>query len=121
MYRRIRFLAALLALMGFTAYVAESLVTSSCLPGMPAMAGMAATPDSHDGMHHPAPAPAESDTETSHCPLGMVGGNACVVAVLPPPTSAARLPGAELVKNASATADAPHELFVRTLFHPPRV
>jgi hypothetical protein len=121
MNRRIRLLAALLALIGFTAYFAESLVAMSCIAEAPAGETSAAAA-SYDGVHHAPHAPAEPDADVPHCPLGMAGGSSCLVpATLPVAASAARVPGPEAEPSVAAIADAAHSLFVRTLFHPPRV
>lgn len=120
MNRRIRGLAALLALIGFTAFFAEGLLAVSC--GAPAaVATEAAAAHAHDGMHHPAPAPAESGSDAPQCPMGMAGGTSCLAsATLPTNGPSARVPGIETEQGMAATADAALDLIVRTPFHPPR-
>jgi hypothetical protein len=86
MIRRFRFLAALLALVAFSAYFAEGVVAAACAPGSPQHAEIATdTPHGTAGHSHGAPAheaPAESPHQ-SQCPFGMGGSMTCVAAPLP--------------------------------------
>jgi hypothetical protein len=116
---RVRFLAALLALVGFTALFAESLVAMSCMPGT-TVGGIAVA--THDGMHDPAPSP-ESESKTQmpqHCPLPMAGNICAAPATLPAATWEARDPASVRDPAIVAVVDAASELLSRTLFHPPR-
>jgi hypothetical protein len=91
MNRRIRFLAALLALFAFSAYFGESVWASVCPPGMETQGapGAAASDEgSHAGMYH-GPLPSTEDPEHPRsdapvCPSGiMSAGSSCVAASLP--------------------------------------
>jgi hypothetical protein len=119
---RIRFLAALLALVSFTAYFAEGVVASSCLPAGDVAADARAATVSHEGRHHPSPGPGTPESDMpQHCPLGMASGSSCVVpATLPSAASATGVPAAEIEPNVTTVADAAHDAFVPPLFHPPR-
>jgi hypothetical protein len=128
MNRRIRFLAALLALIGFTAYFAENLVAASCVPGMEtataAMAGHAThDADAHAGMDHSAPAEPADDTQTGlpHCPLGMPAGSTCVVAAtLPAPAVATYAPAPAYEHEVFSSYAGVDLLLVHAFFRPPR-
>ena len=120
MTRRVRSLAALLALAGFTALLAEN-VRAVCMP-VPAAAA-AESMAAHDAHEHAPASDAHGETDApQHCPPGSAGGNSCIVPVtLASPTFVARVPivAAEAVQK--PVADAVHELIIRTLFHPPRL
>ncbi|HSJ10563.1 MAG TPA: hypothetical protein VK928_11645 [Longimicrobiales bacterium] len=108
-------MAALLALAGFTALFAGSL-TASCVQQD---AGEAAVQD--HAMHTPMQAPAETAPEPAgHCPDAMLHGPCAVAATLPSVESAVVAPAPGLEAVAAVPADAVHQLFIRTLFHPPR-
>jgi hypothetical protein len=126
MNRRIRFLAALLALIGFSAYFAQSPVAAACTTDMVSMNATAGDP--HAGMNHAAapaaetvPANDDSTPGTTSCPMGMIAGNNCsVAATLPAGVSTAHssAPGHEDgVKTARTVASL---LLVHAFFHPPR-
>ncbi|MBA2670054.1 MAG: hypothetical protein H0U67_06780 [Gemmatimonadetes bacterium] len=95
MNRRIRSLAALLALFALSAYFGESVWASVCPPGMDTHAVLGdGTPDegTHAGMNH-GPVQSTGDSESPRsdapvCPFGMTGaGSSCVAASLPAPTT----------------------------------
>jgi hypothetical protein len=123
MRSRFRTLAALLALLAFSAYFAEGVWTSLCLPGAETHVHMAIDA-AHHGSHAPAqdsgdPDPSRSDAPS--CPLGMTGmGSSCVVASLPASTSTiaqAAPEHAEIPLFLDSTHD---RLLVASLFRPPR-
>lgn len=127
MHRRFRFLAALLALVAFSAYFAEGVLAAFCAPESSVHAEVVM--DSADGPYHgsshgshePAAheAPAEGSHQ-SHCPFGMGGGMTCVAAslpgnatvVAPPPSS----PEGTYVPQQVTVA----LLLANSLYHPPR-
>lgn len=123
MTRRVRFTAALLALIGFTAFFAESLVAVTCSPlmTMPEAADMAG----HEGMQHTMPdepaAGSEPDSpEMPHCPLTLIAGSSCTAAALPAATGMVVLsaPAHEGVTDPSGTGAT--LLLVEPFFPPPR-
>lgn len=121
MNRRLRSLAALLALVGFTALLAESLIATSCMPsdGTPSAAVAM-----HDGMHDSGAASPDPEPDTpapQDCPLLMTGGSCLVAATLPATTSLVRLPIPGAHTAPVSVADAADEFVARTLFRPPRV
>jgi hypothetical protein len=122
MNRRLRSLVALLALAGFTALFAESLMAMSCMPAGAIDQEMAVSP-LHDGMHHPVPTSTDPASETGvpqHCPLTMAGSSCASPASLPVTISVSHAPVPDSEPAVIDADDASHELFVRTLFHPPR-
>jgi pimeloyl-ACP methyl ester carboxylesterase len=128
MRSRFRTLAALLALFAFSAYFAEGVWASLCLPGAETQVHMAMDA-THHGSHaagHHAPAQDSGDPDPSRsdapsCPLGMTGmGSSCVVASLPASTSTiaqAAPEHAEIPLFLDSTHD---RLLVASLFRPPR-
>lgn len=118
MNRRFRSLAALLALVGFTAFFAENLVAMSCTAPE---AGAEAT--MHADAHHPAPASGDSEPDTpapQDCPLVMAGGSCLMAVTLPAGSSPVKVPESAGPANAISVNDAADELVIRTLFHPPK-
>jgi hypothetical protein len=122
MNRRFRFLAALLALVAFSAYFAEGVLAGVCPPEssqhaeLTAHAAHGPAGESHGPGAHEAPA---EGSHQSHCPFGM-GGMTCVAASLPgnvnvvePPPSGAE--GAFVPQQVTIAL-----LLVRPLYHPPR-
>jgi hypothetical protein len=125
---RLRFLAALLALFAFSAYFAEGVWASLCLPGAESHAMIADNPAEHGssaGSHHaPAQTSGESESAGSDappCPLGMTGaGSSCVAVSLPAvvDTMAPALPAHSVVH---LLLDSTHDLLlVASHFRPPR-
>jgi hypothetical protein len=128
MNRRLRSLAALLALFALSAYIGESVWASTCPPGMEMPATMddgIQEPGAHPGMHHvPAPAPGDPDSSPSNeppCPLGMAGaGSSCVAAPLPAATTT-MAHGALAHAATPLFLDSTHDrLLVAAHFRPPR-
>jgi hypothetical protein len=129
MRSRFRTLAALLALFAFSAYFAEGVWASLCLPGAETHVHMTTDADhhgSHAGGHHHAPVQSSGDSDSPRpdapsCPLGMTGmGSSCVVASLPASTSTiaqAAPEHAEIPLFLDSTHD---RLLVASLFRPPR-
>lgn len=129
MNRRIRVLAALLALFALSAYFAESVVAASCLPGSGSgherIVGDGADLAAHGGMHHAPVAPSEGTPdprpEAPACPLGMTGaGSSCVAASLPGAADAVR-PLTATVRSVPLLSDQSRDrLLVSAHFRPPR-
>jgi hypothetical protein len=124
MTRRIRLLGALVTLVALTAYFAESVRASMCLPGMDmdmAVAGAESNP--HAGMEHgTAGDPDAPRTDLPECPLGMAGMGSSCVAMLIPATAATTI-GASEADVAGATSIASlHDLLISAArFRPPRI
>jgi hypothetical protein len=122
MNRRVRSLVALLALIGFTALFAESLVAMSCVPAGTVEQETAASA-MHDGMHHPAPTSSDPGSDTGmpqHCPMAMAGTSCAAPATLPVAMSVSAAPVPASEPSVVDLGDFAHELIVRTFFHPPR-
>lgn len=119
MNRRLRLLGALVALLAFSAYFAEGVWASVCMPGMDDAAAAHAT-DAHAGMNHGAPSPSD-DAPAPDCPLGMTGmGSSCVAVSLP---SAVEVPAPAVESSTAAltSADDVHDsLLTASHFRPPR-
>jgi hypothetical protein len=121
MNRRLRFLSALLALVAFSAYFAESVVALSCAPGTEQVAVAAAGAHAgHSTGHDADPESQRSDrSHDSSCPMN-VGGATCVAVSLPGATASVQLQpsaaDAEFTRDATGAA----LLLIRTLYHPPR-
>ncbi len=124
---RIRTLVALLALFALSAYFAESVMASWCVPGAETSASAdAPAPGAHSGAHHGgpqsgAPASEHSDSEAPPCPFGMTGTGASCVAVPLPATS--ELTRAAPISQASLLlllVQSPDLLLVTAHFRPPR-
>jgi hypothetical protein len=126
----IRFLAALLALVAFSAYLAQNAVASMCLPGTSGghSAAEAVHADGHGAAHHGhggasdgSEGSQDSQPGSPICPMGMAGsGGSCV---------SASLPLAASTQRPLDVADAPPVLFldhthdrllVTAQFRPPR-
>ncbi len=122
MTRRIRFLGALVTLVALTAYFAESVRASMCLPGMD-MAVAVAESNPHAGMEHGTGGDSDAPrTDLPECPLGMAGMGSSCVAMLIPATAATTIGASEAdVAGATSTADL-HELLISAAqFRPPRI
>lgn len=125
MNRRLRLVGALVALMALSAYFAEGVWASMCMPGMDGEAPAHAAMDAHTGMSHAAHAPADDssrpDTEAPDCPLGMAGmGSSCVVVLLPAPVESP-VPSVETAAAGQSFADSLHDsLLAAAHFRPPR-
>lgn len=126
---RLRTLAALLALFALSAYFAESVMASWCAPAdaVPAaVSGDGADADSHGGAHHhgsseSAPGTEHSESHSSSCPFGMMGGGAsCVSASLPAAGEIARPAPAIQVALLPLSDQSPGLLLVTAHFRPPR-
>ena len=119
MNRRLRLLGALVALLAFSAYFAEGVWASVCMPGMENAAAAHAM-DPHAGMDHGAPTPSD-DAPAPDCPLGMtVMGGSCVAVSLPS-TVEVPAPAVESSTAALASGDDVHDsLLTASHFRPPR-
>jgi hypothetical protein len=124
---RLRTLAALLALFALSAYFAESVMASWCMPGAETSApAEAAAPAGHAGMHHggtegDAPGSEHSDSEMPPCPSGMTGaGASCVAASLPATSEPARAAPTSRASLLLALVQSPDLLLVSAHFRPPR-
>lgn len=121
---RIRRLGALVTLVALSAFFAESVRASMCLPGMDvdmAFAGADANP--HAAMNHgPADNSDAPPTDMPGCPLGMVGtGSSCIV-ILIPSTSATAIPASEAHVAGATSVASLHDLLISaTQFRPPRI
>lgn len=120
MSRRFRFVAALMALVAFSAYFAEGVLAIFCVPDSPHHAEMSID---HAGGETHAPATHEAPAEGSHksqCPLSMGGGMTCAPVSMPA-AAAAIVP----MPPSSESAFVPAELNIQlllthSLYHPPR-
>lgn len=131
MRRRFRILTALLALLAFTAYFAESVAAALCAPDAAVHGTGAVRSDTserdaaprahadHDA-HGPASEAPPDERHDAGCPFGMAGGTTCSAATLP-----AQVPAAGAVPSVfdAAYSTQPSELdrlIPRTLYRPPR-
>ena len=125
MSTRFRTLAALLALLAFSASLAEQVWASACVPAAPVEAASAAVdhgvmpghsaraPD-HDPREH-APSPGND------CPLHAVASAGCTFVLLPAAEAAPSRPDAPLRQAVATFADAlPDLLLASGPFHPPQ-
>jgi hypothetical protein len=125
MHRRLRLVGALVALMALSAYFAEGVWASMCMPGTDVETAAHGAMDGHAGMSHAAHAPADDssrpDTEAPDCPLGMAGmGSSCVVVSLPASVESP-VPAVVTAAVAHAFADSLHDsLLTAAHFRPPR-
>jgi hypothetical protein len=130
MNRRLRILAALFALFALTAYFAESVAASWCMPSMQSAHSEASADsqaDPHGGLHH-GHTPGEP-SEGSHCPhseapvcpVGMMGaGASCVAALLPATAETMRLAGPTYETSPLGSNQTHDRLLVTAHFRPPR-
>jgi hypothetical protein len=121
MHRRLRSPVALLALVGFTALFADSLMAMSCVPAGTVGQETAVSP-LNNGMHHPVSTSAHSESESGmpqHCPLAMAGISCAAPASLPVTVSVFRASAPDGEVAVIDPDDPSHELIIRTLFHPP--
>ena len=118
MNRRLRLVGALVALLAFSAYFAEGVWASACMPAMDDGSAAHAM-DTHAGMDHGAP-PAD-DAPAPECPLGMtLMGGSCVAVSLPASVDVSA-PAVESSSAALAAADDVHDsLLTAGHFRPPR-
>jgi hypothetical protein len=118
-------LAALVALVGFSAYFAQGLVASSCMPDMAAHGAMGDVAATDGGMHaaagHAAPG-TESDPAAPAAPLcpDMIGGSSCVAFSLPGVTETVRLVAATHESTFLLLETSPDLLLAGSFFRPPR-
>lgn len=113
-------MAALFALVAFSAYFAEGVLAVFCVADAPHHAEMAmghGPGDSNAPAAHDAP---DDGSHRSHCPLSMGGGMTCSP-VSVPAAAAALLP----IPPSSESALVPAEfniqlLLTHSLYHPPR-
>ncbi|HSK19807.1 MAG TPA: hypothetical protein VK912_11725 [Longimicrobiales bacterium] len=118
MNRRLRLLGALVALLAFSAYFAEGVWASVCMPGMDEAAAHAM--DAHAGMNHGAPSPSD-DTPVPDCPLGMTSMGSSCVAVSLPSSVEVPAPALESATAAVTSGDDIHDSLLTTShFRPPR-
>ena len=124
MNRRIRLIGALVTLVALSAYFAESVRASMCLPGMDmdmAVAGADANP--HAGMNHgPSDDSNAPRTDMPECPLGMAGmGSSCVPMLMPATTATTTAPFEADVVGVTSV-DSLHDLLISAAqFRPPRI
>jgi hypothetical protein len=125
MTRRFRTVAALFALVAFSAYYAEGVLAVFCVTDSPHHAEMIvshAAGDAHAAATHGAPvheAPAEG-SHKSQCPLSMGGGMTCAP-VSVPAAAAAMLPVPASTERALVPAQFNIQLLLtHSLYHPPR-
>ena len=119
MNRRLRLAGALVALLALSAYFAEGVWASVCMPGMDDAAAEHA-PDAHAGMNHGAPS-SPDDAPAPDCPLGMTGMGSSCVAVSLPASVDAPAPPVESSSAALTSADDVHDsLLTAGHFRPPR-
>jgi hypothetical protein len=141
MKRRTRTLGALMALLAFTAYFAENVWASMCMPGAGAEMTMMAHADAHEGASAGAPDRAAGHVETDDghamageaaprapdgtpapaCPLGAGSvGSSCVALSLPGSSSAFDSRDT-LSSGVNLSPPGPGEILLASaLFRPPR-
>jgi hypothetical protein len=124
MNRRLRLVGALVALLALSAYFAEGVWASVCMPGMEGTSAEHAQADAHAAMGHTGHASAgdsRSDSDGPDCPLGMTGmGSSCVALSLPALIESS-VPAAETAAAAQAFAGNLHDsLLTAGHFRPPR-
>jgi len=112
MNRRFRTAGALIALLAFSAYFAESVQALACGPDMAAGAHHA----QHDG-HGDAPEQAPTGTD---CPHDMLMSGACSIAFLPAPAAPVGMYAPHEVVLPGAAPVAIDLLIAAPPFHPPR-
>lgn len=138
MTRRVRFLGALLALLSFSAWQAESVLASLCPPGMDeamAMEGRMASDagggamtmeNAIDAGHSQpeapdAPGDAPPGPDLGHCPFAAPGaGSTCVTAHMPAGRQALPVPRLDAAADLPASDFTTDLLLASGLFHPPR-
>jgi hypothetical protein len=132
MSKRVRYYGAILSLVAFSAFFAESVWAATCDPdmgstmahGAAAASAEPAAPGGmpvHDHAAHPDPAPAgNGGDDAASCPLVMAGAGGCVSSTLGAAAGTVRFPPPQShLTRLGAVAHA--ELLVAlTLFHPPR-
>jgi hypothetical protein len=120
MTRRFRIVAALFALVAFSAYYAEGVVAVFCVTDSPHHAEMTlshAAGDAHAAAAHEAPA---EGSHRSECPLSMGGGMTCAP-VSVPAAAAAMLPMPASTERTVVPAEFNIQLLLtHSLYHPPR-
>jgi hypothetical protein len=124
---RLRTLAALLALFALSAYFAESVMASWCMPGAETSASAdGSAPGAHAGMHHGVPQGGSPeaeypDSEAPPCPFGMTGaGASCVAAPLPATSEPVRAVPIAQASLLLLLVQSPDLLLVTAHFRPPR-
>jgi len=127
MRNRLRFIAALLALLALTVSVAEQAWAAACMSmdgssPMTSVASEAGSPHAAGG--HGSPAPGEDrshpPSDAGSCPMAAASGMACGVAALPVDAPPAPF-GSEIHMAVPSAADeAPGSLALSSLFRPPR-
>jgi hypothetical protein len=125
MNRRFRIVAALFALVAFSAYYAEGVLAVFCVSDsshhaemtISHAAGEAHTATSHESASHEAPA---EGSHKPHCPLSMDGGMTCAP-VSVPAVAAAVVPTPASTERALTAAEFNIQLLLsHSLYHPPR-
>lgn len=121
MNRRLRLVGALVALLAFSAYFAEGVWASVCMPGMDdAAAAHAHAMDAHADMNHGAPSPSD-EAPAPDCPLGMTSMGSSCVAVSLPSSVEVPAPAVESITAAVTSGDDIHDsLLTASHFRPPR-
>jgi hypothetical protein len=120
MHRRIRFLAALLALFAFSAFLAEEVWATMCPPDS-VQVEMELGEATHHGSHHHGGGEADPDgTESTDCPLMAISGAGCVSVTLPAIQLGSPSPVAGSLTLRPVDLDRLHDLVViHGLFRPP--
>lgn len=120
MSRRFRFVAALMALVAFSAYFAEGVLAIFCVPDSPHHTEVSMD---HAGGEAHAPATHDAPTEESHmpqCPFSMGGGMTCAPVSMPA-AAAAIVPRPASSESAFVPAELNIQLLLaHSLYHPPR-
>jgi hypothetical protein len=120
MNRRIRFLAALLALFAFSAFLAEEVWATMCPPDMVEVEMEVGEATPHGGHHHGGGESDPDDVESPECPLMAIPGTGCASVTLPAiqPGSASPVAGSLTLQPVSH--DRLHDLVsIHGLFRPP--
>ncbi len=119
MNRRLRLVAALLALVAFSAYVAESVATPFCGPASE-QAGSEHAAHVGAGDHHDHSESHHSDaSHEAPCPMSF-GGATCVAVSLPARAASVQLLPAEVEGEFTRDQAGTSLLLIHTIYHPPR-
>jgi hypothetical protein len=120
MNRRIRFLAALLALFAFSAFLAEEVWATLCPPDTVQVEMEMGDAAHHGGHHHGGGETDPGDTESAECPLMAIPGAGCVSVTLPAVQPGSASPVAGSLTLQPVSHDRLHDLVaIHGLFRPP--
>jgi hypothetical protein len=126
MMRRFRSFGALVALLAFSAYFAESIWAAACPPDTGVESGAvagghgAAGMPAHHGGHDPAPAEGDDDAVPLPCPFAAIGASGCVSASLGAAPVTLDAAGSAAAPSLYSNAELLDTLVATVLFHPPR-